>query len=140
MMFKKILVPVDFSKVNQKALEMAVDIASRNHGNIDLLHVIEIIAHTTFAEFREFYQNLEKRAHRHMEQWIALYQDRPVTIDQHVIYGHRVQEILAFAQKNETDLILLNSHKFNPKNAPQAWSAISHKIGILSRCPVLLVK
>ena len=75
-MFKKILVPVDFSKANKKALETAVNIATQYQGSIDLLHVIEIIAHSTFSEFKDFYLKLEKRAQRHMERWIALYQDQ----------------------------------------------------------------
>jgi nucleotide-binding universal stress UspA family protein len=139
-MFKKILVPVDFSKANKKAFEAAVNIATQYQGSIDLLHVIEIIAHSNFSEFKDFYLKLEKRAQRHMERWIALYQDQPIEIEQYIVYGHRVQEILDFSQKHQTDLILLNSHKINPKNATRAWSTISHKIGILSRCPVLLVK
>ena len=139
-MFQKILVPVDFSKANKKALETAVDIAIQYQGSIDLLHIIEMIAHSTFSEFKDFYLKLEKRAQKHMERWIALYQDQPVKIEQYIVYGHRVQEILDFSRKHQTDLILLNSHKINPKNAFRAWSTISHKIGVLSRCPVLLVK
>jgi universal stress protein A len=55
--------------------------------------------------------------------------------------GNRVAEILRFAQENKIDLIVMSSHKL-PVRRPtvESWGTISYKVGILSRCPVLLVK
>jgi len=54
--------------------------------------------------------------------------------------GNRVKEILSFSQEHEIDLIVLNSHKIDFKDPSQGWGTISYKVGILSRCPVMLVK
>ena len=40
----------------------------------------------------------------------------------------------------ETDLIVLGSHTIEPGNAARGWGTTSYKVGLLCRCPVLLVK
>ncbi len=56
------------------------------------------------------------------------------------IHGEKEYEILNFAQENNIDLIMLNSRKTDMNNPIQGWGTISHKVGILSQCPVMLVK
>jgi hypothetical protein len=63
-----------------------------------------------------------------------------VNIKSEIIYGRRVREILNFAQEHEVDLIIPNSHRINPTDPTQGWDTISYKVGILSQCPVMLVK
>jgi nucleotide-binding universal stress UspA family protein len=55
-------------------------------------------------------------------------------------HGKRIQEILRFAEDLKADLIIMNSHRMDPENPAEGWGTISHKVGILSQCPVLLVK
>lgn len=139
-MFKNILIPVDFSRKNKKTLDAAVDIATHYKGDIQLLHVVEIIANTAFTEFEDFYARLEKRAERNMEKLVAPYQDQKIKIGWRIVYGNRVQEILNYARSQHIDMIIMNSHKIDPKNPTRGWGTISHKIVILSPCPVMLVK
>jgi nucleotide-binding universal stress UspA family protein len=139
-MFKNILIPVDFSRKNKKALDVAVNIATRYKGDIQLLHVVEIIANTAFTELEEFYAKLEKRAERNMEKLIAPYLGCKVKIGRRIVYGNRVQEILNYTRSRHIDMIIMNSHKIDPKNPTQGWGTISHKIVIMSPCPVMLVK
>ena len=139
-MFKKILVPTDLTKKNKKALDIAVKIALHYKGTVYLLHVIETIAHTSFDELEDFYRNLEKRAKKYMDKLLTPYQKSKVPLECKITFGNRLQEILRFASTNKSDLIVLNSHKLNLKNHTANWGTISYKVGILSQCPVMLVK
>ncbi|MBC8418023.1 MAG: universal stress protein [Desulfobacterales bacterium] len=138
-MFKNILVPTDFSDADNHALDIAVKLCSIDNGKINLLHVIEIIANTTFEEFEEFYTILEKRSFEDMNEMKAQFQ-KQVDIVPGVVYGNRAQEILRFAGENGIDLIVMKSHKIDVDDRAQGWGTISYKVGILAQCPVMLVK
>jgi nucleotide-binding universal stress UspA family protein len=139
-MFKNILVPVDLSKKNRKSLDIAVNLALQSDARLFLFHVIETIADTGYSEFSDFYSKLEKRAQRHMDVLMGQYEKRQVKMACKVVLGNRVQEILRFATRNKVDLIVMHSHRINPKNPGESWGTISYKVGILSQCPVMLVK
>ncbi len=139
-MFKQILVPTDFSNLNKRALEIGVNMALQGNGRLNLLHVIEVIADTSFEEFKGFYLKLENRAKEAMDKLIEPYSETDVNIDQKIVYGNRTTEILRFTEDQMIDLIIMNSHKINPEGPTQGWGTISYKVGILAHCPVMLVK
>ncbi|MBN1382030.1 MAG: universal stress protein [Deltaproteobacteria bacterium] len=139
-MFKNILVPLNFAKENKKALDIAFKIAMDDGSAVHLLHVIEIIADTTFTEFQDFYTKLEIKAQKNMNTLTAPRINNAMDMTSTILFGDRVQEILSFAEKKHIDLIIMNSHKINLDNPSQGWGTISYKIGILSQCPVMLVK
>ncbi|MFO7601353.1 MAG: universal stress protein [Candidatus Desulfacyla sp.] len=139
-MFKNILVPTDFSDKDSHALDIAVKLCSIEDGKIHLLHVIEVIANTTFDEFKDFYARLEEKSFKDLNKMIALYQKRRADIAPAVIYGNRAQEILRFANENQIDLIIMKSHRIDVEDRAQGWGTISYKVGILAQCPVMLVK
>ncbi len=139
-MFKNILVPVDLTKKNKQALDIAVKIALHDKSKVYLLHVVETIASTSFSEFEDFYRNLEERAKKYIDKMITPYKKSELLIEGKITFGNRVVEILSFSGKNKIDLIVMNSHKVNPKEPTENWGTISQKVGILSQCPVMLVK
>ncbi len=148
-MFDHILVPTDGTEITQHALDIAVTMHSELKSEtprrtITLLHVIETIADDEAEEFERFYTTLRKRAEKKMNALIEPYQETQstgnFTIEPTILLGSRVQEILAFAKDTKVDLIILNSHKIDVSNPTQGWGTISHKVGILSQCPVMLVK
>ncbi|MBA3028567.1 MAG: universal stress protein [Proteobacteria bacterium] len=139
-MFQHILVPTDFSEESKRAFEIAKSIISPDSGTITLLHVIEIIADTTFEEFESFYLQLETRAEKHLDEMAPSEKNETFTIQKKVLYGNRVREIVAFALDHQVDLIILNSHKINMQDPGKGWGTISYKVGIASQCPVMLVK
>ncbi|MBN1930125.1 MAG: universal stress protein [Desulfobacterales bacterium] len=139
-MFKNILVPVDFSKKNTQTLDIAMNLAFKSKGKVTLLHIIEIISDTTFNEFQEFYLTLEKRSQQDMTSLVAPHEKSSVDIETKIVYGNRTREILRHAENNNIDLIVLHSHKIDFNEPTLGWGTISHKVGILSQCPVMLVK
>ena len=139
-MFKNILVPVDLSEKNKRALEIAMEMAQTHKGAVRLLHVIETLADTDFGEIKDFYSRLEKSAWKKLDALTQPYQNQATEISSQVAYGDRTTQILRFAGETGTDLIVMHSHRIRTDNPAQGWGTISYKVGILSQCPVLLVK
>ena len=144
-MFGHILVPTDCTEETKNALDIAVQMQSleKNYEpsqRITFLHVIETIADDDTEDFQRFYSTLTKRAEKKMAQLITPYESHLAIIEPKVLLGSRVAEILRFALEQSVDLILLKSHRIDQENPTEGWGTISHKVGILASCPVMLVK
>jgi universal stress protein A len=138
------LIPTDCTHRTHNALKIALRLYELEKDQaglekITLLHVIETISDDSGPEFEKFYSSLQKKAQEMMQELLQEYpQDAP--LQQEILLGNRVQEILNFSQENEVDLIILSSHQIDLNNPAQGWGTISHKVGILAQCPVMLVK
>jgi nucleotide-binding universal stress UspA family protein len=139
-MFRRILVPVDFTPRSRHAVRTAVRLASSSKASTTLLHVIERIDAGAPRSLAGFYQKLEKSARRKMADFASEFTRKGLEARAEVLYGNRVGEILRFAEENAIDLIVMSSHKLPVRRGGENWGTISYKVGILSRCPVLLVK
>jgi len=139
-MFKHILVPSDLTDRNRKAMDIAVKMALVNGAVITLLHVVETMEEADSDDFKKFYKQLGTRAGKTINKLIGQYVAKSVTIEKQILYGKRVYEILNFAAEHQVDLIIMSSHKLDPENAAEGWGTISFKVGVLSHCPVMLVK
>lgn len=140
-MFRKLLVPVDFTEKNEAALGSAVEIASGSEGaQVTLLHVIETIEHIEFEEMGDFYRGLEARAAARLFQMEEKLKKAGVIARHEVVYGKRAEAIVRYAEEHETDLMILSSHKVDRDHPALGWGTISYRIAIVARCPVLLVK
>ncbi len=139
-MFQRIMVPVDLTDKNIVALNIAAQIAAQNKASITLLHVIETIPDLSFEELQEFYRKLEKKAMNKMNELAERLLEKGLTVHQKIQYGNRAEEIVKYAAEHQIDLIILTSHKVDLENPGRGWGTISYKVGILSQCPVLLVK
>ena len=139
-MFQRILVPIDFSEKNQRTVEIARELATINQGAVYLLHVIEMIADSSFEEFRDFYLNLEREANQKMETLRTAFDASAVKLEHTIVYGDRVNEIVRIAEEYAADLIVMNSHRLDLSDPTSSVSTISYKVSVLANCPVLLVK
>jgi nucleotide-binding universal stress UspA family protein len=138
--FKKILVPVDLADVHQQALDIAARLAKEGDGEVILLHVVEVIAGVWAEEEREFYDRLERMARDHLARLGRDLEERTVPRREEVVFGSRAHEIVRYATEVGVDLIVLTSHRIDLQNPSAGWGTVSYKVGILSQCPVLLVK
>jgi len=139
-MFKNILVPTDFTKKSAEALDIALRIGSKNGFEITLLHVIEILEDTDEEDFKIFYEKLEKRAQKKIEEMVNLFEKENSNINTVIVFGNRVREIVSYAHDKDMDLIVLSSHRLDNVDASRGWATISYKVGVLSPCPVMMVK
>ncbi len=139
-MFAHILVPTDLTERSVRTAEVAVGMASSFGASTTLLHVIETIPGATFEELDEFYRKLEERARAAMAAQVERISSAGVDLRQQVVYGSRSKEILRFAADEGIDLIVLASHQLEPARGEGGLGAISYRVGLLSTCPVLLLK
>ena len=139
-MFKNILVPTDLTDRDRKAMEIAVRMAHQDTGKITLLHVIETIEDAQTEDFQKFYKQLGTRSGQKMDLVINQYRKGDLVIEKQILFGRRVHEIINFAAHSDVDLIIMSSHRLDAENLTEGWGTISFKVGVLSHCPVMLVK
>jgi len=136
-MYKRILIPVDFTDKNLAALDEVYQLAQWGHGKVTLLHVIEKVENIPARELKKFYQTLEQNARKKMAQYAKTFAAHEIPITEKIVYGKRSEEIIRCAVEEDSDLIVVSSHKIN---APRNWSTLSYQVAILSPSAVLLVK
>jgi len=139
-MFKKILLPLDLTEKHQAALKMAAELAGQNHGEVLLVHVVEVIPGLSGDEERGFYQRLEQVARAHLTRLAAMLTRKKVPVHTEIIVGQRVPEIVRFAAAKGVDLILLTSPTFQPEHPGAGLGSMAWKISMVALCPVLMVK
>ncbi len=135
-MFQNILVPVDFTSKNLRALQFALKLAAQNKGKITLLHVIEPVEYIPPGELKEFYKKLERNAQSKMKVLIKR-SLKNVPVERIILYGKRAAEIAKYAATRKIDLIVLSSHRIQPGSGV---GTVSYTAAVLSPKPVLLVK
>lgn len=138
-MFQELLVPVDLTDKNRRAIEVARDLALELGGRVTLLHVIETLD-LPFEELEDFYRRLERNAEERMGRLAEPLRAAGVSFRQQVTYGRRAEEVVEWAEEGGTELIILGSHRVDLEAPGAGWATLSYKVAILAQCPVLLVK
>jgi nucleotide-binding universal stress UspA family protein len=136
-MFQDILIPVDFTPKNRRAIDAALQ-AGGPRARITLLHIVEKIRLPTTRDLKDFYQELMTDARLRMKRLAHTIRRRPVR--EEIYLGHRTDGIVRTARARKADLIVMNSHAVTPGRKGQDWGTISYKVAILAPCPILLVK
>ncbi|HLF57409.1 MAG TPA: universal stress protein [Thermoanaerobaculia bacterium] len=139
-MFRRTLVPVDFTPKNERSLAVASELAAGEGGELLLLHVVETLEDELDDDLDAFYRRLAERAQERLNALLARLGEAAFARRGEVVLGHRARAIVAYAEREQVDLIVLSSHRVDPDRPGSDWVTISHKVAILARCPVLLVK
>ncbi len=137
---RHILVPLDFTAKNQAALEIARKLASQNNASVTFVHVVETIENLQDAELTGFYTRLASHAEAELGGRAREFANAGIRVDQKILYGRRLSEIVREARDQKVDLIVVSSHKIDPSAPVQSLGTLSYQISILCDCPVLLVK
>ncbi len=138
--FQRLLVPVDFTAKNERALDIALEAARSNSAHVTLLHVIERIENLPDEELVEFYDQLETRARSELESMAERFSQAGTQVDRTIRFGKRAEEIVREAADADVDLIVMSSHKLDPQQPARSMATLSYQVSILCRCPILLVK
>ena len=140
-MFRNILVPTDFTDKSLHAAKIALQLAGLHKAaRLTLLHVIETIEGAEYDEFADFYEKLNKRAAGNMKKLVKSLGPEASAAKTAIVFGKRAPEIVNFINEHQVDLVVLGSHRIDPQEVPEGVGTISYKVGILSPCPVLMVK
>ena len=94
----------------------------------------------TPGEMRAFYDRLLKVSRNRLGRAANTFDAGGIAVRCDVCVGEPAREIVRAADRGHVDLIVMGSHKVNPKRRGAGWGTTSYKVGLLCRCPVLLVK
>jgi nucleotide-binding universal stress UspA family protein len=114
---KSILVPTDFSKFSDKALQQAIDIAKQFKSKIYLLHIVGIVIQCAvdYCLDLQTVNEVEKKsidsAKKMAEEQLAKFPDsKLIDISIDIRKGTPYEEILKDQQEKKVDLIVIASH------------------------------
>lgn len=139
-MFTHLLVPLDFTHKNESAIQMAIDLATRDTAQVTLVHVVETIDNTAAAEFDAFYDRLREKSLAQLSAIATRLEQAGVVVDRCVVIGKPLAELAREAVERSADLVVLSSHKVDLEQGASSWSTLSYRLSVLCPCPVLLVK
>lgn len=139
-----ILVPVDFSACADNAIRFAVAVALRSGAKIKLFHSVHIpmqtsgiIVDSMEALEREAQKGLNETA-AEIEHWLDREKFPPVEIQTYVRTGFPAEEIVAAADQDNSELIIMGTHG---AGAIEGFLLGSNTATVIknAKCPVLMV-
>lgn len=139
-LYQHILVPLDFTEQNDRALQVAKELCRPGISRLTLLHVIETIDYVADDEVEQFYKMLTQRAKKKLDDAATKFRLDGIDVEGKVLLGKRARGTVTFVLQNEVDLVVLSSHRVNLSEVPKGLGTLSHQVSILCPCDVLLVK
>ena len=146
--FKRILVPTDFSESAEHALNYAARLSKPHRAEIMVLHVFHLREYLSLlsekaqidsATANEVLESAKRQAVRNLEQIVRLHGDKGLELVPSLRIGVPFEEIVSFAAEQGIDLIVMPTHGRTGLAhfflGSTAERVISH-----SSCPVLVVK
>jgi nucleotide-binding universal stress UspA family protein len=111
--FTNILIAMDGSEASQRALSQAVDIAKLCNAKLHTIYVVETGLFSSLpmeGTVEIMYSVLEKEGDEVMERAKEYATGKSITVITHMKQGHAGSEILALAEEEKSDLIIVGSH------------------------------
>lgn len=142
--WRRILVPVDFSDHSRQALVHAKSIAASTGARLLLLHVMEPQRHPTYyCSHPKLLEKVDRRHRVLAAESLKRVNDEAkgpdVDVDAYALPGHDVQTIVDFAKDQKSDLIVQASHGRTGLKRFLLGS-VAEKVVRHAPCPVLTVK
>jgi len=142
-MYKKILVPFDFSKIGEKALKEALEVSKKLNSKIILLNVIGEKIDTSgmnLTRAQQVHEEAEKKIMDKLNEIKNSAQKRNVNISLKIVHNPSVVDgILIFSKNNLINLIIMGSHGKSGFKKLVLGSAASGVV-TKAKCPVMIVK
>jgi nucleotide-binding universal stress UspA family protein len=111
--FTNILVAMDGSEASQRALSQAVDLAKLCNAKLHAIYVVETGLFSSLpmeGTVEIMYSVLEKEGEEVMENAQKYASEKSIMVITHMKQGHAGSEILALAEEEKSDLIIVGSH------------------------------
>lgn len=148
-LFRKILVPVDFSSYSQEAFRVALHIAKAFQSELIALHVIDTSAVAAFnrlgllavpSDETKQHRRLRHHARLKIRQLLASQSREGIPVKRVVAEGAPFVEISKFARQERVDLIVLGSYGGRSENMDKIFfGATAEKVVRTAGCAVLTV-
>jgi nucleotide-binding universal stress UspA family protein len=139
----KIVVGTDFSEISERALGLALDLAERSEGTVELVHAyaspsfnlpIEgaVMASASYAAEQS------GKLQAQLDATVARHSHRGLRISTHLRNGVAYEELCNFARQVGADLIVVGTHgRSGPAHA--LLGSVAERVLRLADCPVLTV-
>jgi nucleotide-binding universal stress UspA family protein len=141
---KTILVPTDFSKAADCALERAIALAELTHAEIHLVHAYELPStlgalDVPLALPQEFFDQIREAAQKQLEQRVKKVNAAGLEGQGHVTVDTPARALLDAAAKVGADLIVMGTHgRTGMKHV--LLGSVAERAVRLATCPVMTVK
>ncbi len=146
MELKRILVPTDFSKNADYALQYALTFARAVGAKLYLLHVVHFPAYTAPQTLRlpgdtvsQVLNGFVKEAKQRLKELVEKTKGPEVILPPVVHVGLEYTEIAAFAAKEKIDLIIMGTHG-RTGLAHAFLGSVAERVVRYAPCPVLTVR
>ena len=142
-MFSKILVPLDGSSLSEKALDPAVEMASKNDSEIILLEAVQdSLAAVPEARYhvppKEVYRSAVMSM-KYLQSIATRLRMKGNRVRCHVQEGDPCSSILSYAHREDVDVIVMSTHGRSGISR-MVMGSVASKVAITTHRPVVLVK
>jgi nucleotide-binding universal stress UspA family protein len=141
---ERILCPTDFSEFSDKAFDYALSLARHYGATLFLQHVVEPLASGSASDampYRayELYADLRVRAEERLREVVKVRAGGDIQAQVLVEVGPATDSILALAEKQAVDLIVMGTHGRRGLSR-LATGSVTERVLRRARCPVLAVR
>lgn len=135
--FSRILLPTDFSASSERAASYALELAKRDRAVLQVVHVVNINNDIAAFFVTSGIEYLVEEAQNSLRKFMSRLKGYK-NITSEVLDGVPHQQILSFAKKNKSDLVIIGSHG---KGSVDRFLVGSNTERVLRKagCPVLVV-
>lgn len=137
-MFKKILVPLDGSKLAEKILPRVEKMVRYGQAEVHLIRVV-VSYRIDPKEEKEERERLLQEAWDYLEKIVSRLRKKRVRAHAVVVYGKDAVQVCDFARKNKFDLIAMATHG---RSGLSRWAlgSVADKVLNCSHVPVMLFR
>jgi nucleotide-binding universal stress UspA family protein len=148
-LFRKILVPIDFSPCSEEAFRVALTLAKTFQSELLLLHVVDTSALATFnqlgllavpSDAQGQKRRLRHHARLNVRRLLELEAAKGVTAKRIILEGGPFVEIAKTARIEKVDLVVMGSYGGRSGNVDKIFfGSTAEKVVRTAGCPVLTV-
>ncbi len=138
-LYRNLLIPINLSERERSVVQAARALLAGG-GAATLLHVIEEVEGLEGEEGERFYAELRERAEKRLDERATALSMEGVALRRLVVVGRRVQTILAVAEEQGADLLVMGSAAVDPEHPEAGLWSTWQKVALTAHCPVHLVR
>lgn len=138
-LFKKILLAADGSEHSLRSANHAIELAEKFNGSIEAIYVVDgNTAKSDVLHAADKFE-IELKRKEKIKKVRELLEDSGVVFKTHILHGEAGPTIVAHANENNFDCVVIGSRGLN--NLQEfLLGSVSHKVAKRADCPVLIVK
>lgn len=140
--YNQIMIPVDGSNNSKLAFNKAIEVAKRNHANLNIVHVIDTRSFTNLANFdSSMLDDVTSRVKKTLEEYLQKAKDAGIeNVDYSIEYGAPKSVIArGLVDRFNTDLIIIGANGQSAAERLLIGSVASY-VTRVAACDVLIVK